>query len=323
MPTEESGIPLAPEVESTPSADAPPETETPVVAAPDAGAAPPDPAAAEAAHKRGVSALREAFAGELDNEELDALADGLDPEHFKKLDKATQASIRAFLRTSDKEVEARKSDWEKREKAISDKEAAIKASERSFKQREAALLEQAAAAKAPGAKPEIDPFTPEGAAALAKYHAEQAAYEREAPLRERAREVRIQAAWDALCDQHPDLRNDKVSAEFDAFMAEKNKGVDRSKGQSPRLTAEDGAIIFFSNRKLAALQSKQTDTTRRSDADRADAARHIGRARGGAAPDRLAAYDRLRETDRDAAWNLLESDPELQRAFKQRAGIRA
>lgn len=264
---------------------------------------------------RGPDAYRLAFGDATEDPDLDALVQSVTPDALAALPKEAQAHMRALLRHAESESAKRETAFAERERLAQEREAAFKQKEREFRQREAATLAMAAAAKPPGDKPDIDPFTPDGAAKLAEYAAQKAAYEREAPLREQARQAANTAKWEALCDANPDLRKPKIAEEFDAFMKRENEGWTRDSGKPPPVTTDRGVRLFFAER--AASQQANADAQRRSrdDAARRDAARHIGRSGGGGMPDPLARYNALRKSDPDAAFDLLNSDPTVKKAF--------
>jgi hypothetical protein len=306
MPTnEETGTAPDP-VEGNPTEIADP-TPEPVQAAPD-----PAP---QAPTVKGVEAYRLAFGDAIEDPELDALTESVTVEALQSLPKEARAIARALLRHVENEGKTREATHAEREKAIADKEAAFRLREREFKQREAATLAMAAAAKPPGEKPDVDPFTPDGAAKLAEHMAAKAAWEREAPLREKAAAAARQARWDELCETYPDLKKKNISDEFAAYMRKENEGWTRESGKPPPLTTDRGVRLFFAERAAASRASEEATRRAAQDATRRDAARHIGRSGGGGMPDPLARYNQLRKSDPDAAFDLLNTDPAVKKAF--------
>ena len=272
--------------------------------------------------------LREAFADDLDDAELDEIGAGLTVEKLKALPPEIRASVRAILKRDAAVTADRvKADAEAATKAEAAQQKLVE-DRKALRRREAALmaLAQSPAAQDPGAPPQVDPFTAEGAAKLTEFHARKGLADTFAPLREEGRKASERAYWDSLCDEHPDLLDQKVATEFGEYVAKMNEGIDPEKIRAglerPRLTAGDAASLFFSKRKVAALSAEVASAKDRQDADRAEAARAIGRESGGGTPDLLAAYDRLRKQDEDAAYELLERNPEVKRAVFARNGVR-
>lgn len=202
------------------------------------------------------------------------------------------------------------------EKAIAEREAKVKAFERDVRQREAAALAIAAAAKDPGAKPEVDPFSPEGAEALAKHLAEKAVFEAQAPARERARAIAIQDAWEKILDAHPRLNDDKHYEAFNAFLAERNK-------DGKKLDAATAATLYFNDIDLAAMRTKEAADRAAADRARAKAAKNISHSSGSGAPDFWGIYKARRAKDPDEADDWLEQNPEALKAVKTHLGINA
>lgn len=208
-------------------------------------------------------------------------------------------------------------------KAAEERDAKLKAerdrlaqTERDLKARERAMLAAAAATKDPGDEPNVDPFTPEGAKALAKYNAERAHFEASKPLKERAAEEARVERWNAIVDAHPDLRKPDVLDAFNAFMEEKNKGV--RAGAKPRLDTEQGAELFFNLRELDALRAERQKKQQADDVERAKAARNIGSSSGSAQPDYLGIYRQIRATrGEDAADEYLDNNPQAMAAWKR------
>lgn len=206
--------------------------------------------------------------------------------------------------------------WEADKKAIADREAKVKTFEREVRQREAAALAISAAAKDPGAKPEIDPFSPEGAEALAKHHAERAVFEAQAPARERAKAIAIQDAWEKILDTHPRLNEDKHYEAFNAFLSERNK-------DGKKLDAATAATLYFNDLDLKDLRAKQAAERDAADRARAKAAKNISHSSGSGAPDYFGIYKARRAKDPDEADEWLEQNPEALKVVKAHLGINA
>lgn len=309
--------------------------ETPEVApdasTPAADAAPPEPSPDDAAAKLDAlpGILREAFEGDLDEDELDSIAGGLKADDLRKLPPNVRATLRAIVKrdvAADKVRADRDAAWEAQKTTSL---AKFESDQKALRKREAALLAIAASPSAadPGKAPEIDPFTPEGQAAMAKFHAQKGISEAFGPLRQEERVARETAFWDDLQDKFPDLRDQKTADEFGAFVAEMNKGIDpeavRQGREKPRVGAGLAAELFFNRREKDKLQREATERTTREASDRAESARAIGRASHGGVPNLLGRYDALRKQDEDAAFELLESNPSLRKAVLERNGIRA
>lgn len=286
----------------------------------DPNAPPPEVAASDGA-PRGWEAMS-TWLGSQETSDADIashLAD-ISEASFKELDDRQRLMLTALHRKHEADrkadTEARtKADTERAEKAKAQADA-VAARERELSRREAALLAAASAAKDPGKEPELDPFTPEGQKALAKYAAERAVFEAHAPARDAANErIRVER-WNAIVDEHTGLRDAKTLDEFNAFMTEKNKGV--RAGQRPRLTAEDGARQFFNERELNALRADRQKAQAATDRERAKAATHIGQSSGASTPDYVAIYQALRKQDEDKAEEYLESNPAAKQAYIRR-----
>lgn len=309
-----------PEIEAPASADEP---------TPDDDNAEPEAAAEDPKAKREAllaklpGVLREAFDGEPDDEEEEAVAAGLTAERLRAMDPAGRAALRAATRRLDALEAKFKADEEGRVKAAKERDAKHAQDTRALRQREAALLALARsdAAADPGVEPDVDPFSPEGARKLAEYHGRKGSAEALAPLRQRAAEADRQARWEALADKYADLADPKVHEEFGAYVAKLNEGIDPTK-ERPRVPTEIAADLFFGERARVALEKQVSDRRAREVSDRAASARVLARAgSGGGGTNALARYRQLKKTDPDAALELLERDPVVRREVLGTAGI--
>lgn len=136
--------------------------------------------------------------------------------------------------------------------------------------------------------PRVDPTTPDGLRQLAEHTAQKAAAEGVlkvlAGVEQSKAQAEREAAYDRLKDTYPELRDEKVDAEFYQFLVKENEGIDRAKGEPLRMNAVQGARIFFAERRAQAAATAARDTAAAQAADRADSARAgIGRSAGGAA----------------------------------------
>lgn len=326
MPIEENGTPLD-SIEQ--------ETSTTDVAEPEKveASTEPDPAQERADRLAKLpDTFREALGEETENPELDELLLGLTPEKIKELDPVLQSYARALLRNTDAAAAKAKADFGAREAAFVARETKLKQAERAHEQRRAALLEQAARAAAAvkdKPAPKADPFTDEGRRELAAHEARTAVAEAFEPLIAERERVRQEAVWTEITDAYPALLNkdgtpSKIGLEFDAFMAEANKGVDRSKGQAPHLTAEVGVELFFARRARAERAAATTTEAAQRQAERNRAAAAVGSGRGGGGvPSPLDRYNALKKQNPEAAEDLLFSDPAVSAAYKAHYGIAA
>lgn len=179
----------------------------------------------------------------------------------------------------------------------------------------------------PGAPPQVDPLSPEGAAALSRFYAQKGLAEAMAPTREAAIQADRDARWAGLVSQYPDLGNvDKdgnptgVAAEFFESLKAANQGVDLKKSP-PRVTTEQHAARFFLERELAKYRADEKARADRVAAERAEGARAMARAgAGGGQPSALDRFNRLLKQDPDAAWELAERDPEIRSALNHKRG---
>jgi len=130
-----------------------------------------------------------------------------------------------------------------------------------------------AVAKGP---PTVDPTTPEGIRAIAAYEANKGLADALAPVIQSDAQAKRDAAYDALKEAHPELKDPKVEAEFVAFLRKENEGIDPTK-QAPRLRTPEAARIFTA--ELRAKRAAETATRARdaAAADRAPAANAINR----------------------------------------------
>lgn len=306
--------PVQPEVEQV--AEPAPEEPKPAEAA-------PDTSDRDARLAKLPDTLREAFDGDHDEEELEAVAEELTADHFRQLDPRARVALRAVLKRDIERETKRKSEDEERTKAFEAEKAKHAAELKRFRQEKAALfaLARSPEAAAPGDRPEVDPFTPEGAAKLVEWASRDETNKKLARLAERDREEQKGLRWAQLVETYPDLNDPKVEAEFDAYVINLNPGVDPAKGDKPKVPAALAARIFFNERENAKLKAEAEARNTRERIDRAASARSVGRSFGGGTPDALARYDALHKQDKDAAHELLERDPAVKKAVLQRSGV--
>lgn len=209
----------------------------------------------------------------------------LNRQDIESLDSRGKAAVRALAGAIRPKLDAlalREKEWEAKRDAEQRKldEGAAELRRRSQAMNQSVNFDAARkAAAAP--RPKVDATTPEGLEKLAAHLAEKAAATQ---LLTTFKDIEAnkavsdrEAAYDKLKDTYPDLRDTKVDAEFAAFMAKENEGVDRSKGEPWRMNAVQGARIFFADRR-AAEASKAAEAARSNGAaDRAATASAINR----------------------------------------------
>jgi hypothetical protein len=130
-----------------------------------------------------------------------------------------------------------------------------------------------AVAKGP---PRVDPTTPEGIRAIAKYEAQLGLADALAPVIQSDEQAKRQTAYDGLKETYPALREPKVEADFIAFLRKENEGIDPTK-QAPRMRTPEAARLFMAERAatLAGENARRARDT--AAADRAPGASAINR----------------------------------------------
>lgn len=285
----------------------------------------PDEAARAAAMESLPTLLRTTFEAETDDENLADVAQGITEEGLRALPKDVQVILRATIRAqiaaeakATAAHEARETEWKR-------KDAAQAAKDKSIRQREQAMLALAAeGAKDPGAPPDVDPLTPEGAAKQAEYHARKALAEQNAPLLARKADLDRKARWESITEKYPDLADTEgpVYAEYLKGLREINAGIDVTKGEKPRIDAALYAEMFTNKRALAELTAQQTKAKTDQASDRRVAARSIGRVTTSGTASPTAAYHALiKKDDWEGAAALLESNPAMKAAVSRENGI--
>lgn len=274
--------------------------------------------------------LKEAFdQDDIADDELDEVLANLTADKVRSAPSEHRVLLRAIARREAAEAERRAADKAKVDAEIADARAKLAEEQKKFRIERNQLLQTAVSAAPvdPGAPPTVDPFTPEGQAALAEYHAKKQLAAQNAPMRAKARELAKAEAWIKIVEKYPDLRDQKVQDEFMASLRKANEGLDEAKLASgeirPRVTTVDHARNFFNERLIAKLTAEAAERDRRQNADRAASARAMGRTGTGAAPpDELARYKQIKKNQgEDAALEYLESNPKARAAVLGAAGL--
>jgi hypothetical protein len=273
-----------------------------------------------------IEQLRARFEGDADPDELEVVAAGLTAEAIAALPAAARAVVRSILNADAKRLTEANEKALAVEAAVAKREEKILAARKDLSTREAAMRKFALseAVRPPGAPPKVDPLSPEGASALAKHYTQASVAEAMAPAREAAQAADAAARWSVIEDQYPDLRDDAVLAEFEAALVAANKGVDLAKGERPRVTTPDFAAQFFLQREVEQLRAAAKARSDREAVARSDGARAISRTGGGGASGAaasLAKYDALNKRDPDAAFELLQNDPDVRKALAGRLNV--
>jgi len=273
--------------------------------------------------------LKEAFDGDdLAEDELDEVLVGLTADKLRTVPAEQRVILRAIARRDAAAAEARAAEKAKSDAAIAAAEKKIEEARADLRRREHAMLSVATAATPKvGDAPEVDPFTPEGARALAEYHAKKAQAEANAPLVAEKRRLENEERWLQLRKTYPDLANADVEADFLKQLAEANAGLDEAQLRAgtiqPRMTTAAFARQYFNEREISRLRAEAAAAERRRASDRAESARAMGRAGSGAgALDEVAKYRHLRKTQgEDAAFTYLETNPKAREAVLASRGL--
>jgi hypothetical protein len=273
-----------------------------------------EPAAVEAQPPDLYALLGTEFGGDPDPA-LDELAAALTPDKIKDLPLEARVLMRALVQADAKRIAAAADARTAQETALAGREAKVEANRRAVIQQRQAFLDMATKVKPPGEKPTVDPLSAEGMQAHIEYAARKVEAERWAPIHEEQKRASEDAAWALIVDKHPELRDPKIGGDTGAFptwfFTELNKGRDLTK-EPPVMNAELAADLFFSQRKAAALESKAAQASTLRTADRAVAARAVGRSSGAGGSDTYAEYRALiKNGDMDAAMNLVAGNPAL------------
>jgi hypothetical protein len=298
--------------------------ETVIPPAPEGGTPPPEPASTEPAAPTGWDAIDKWFTTSTEDgtdvdAALEAHVNAVTPEFLAGLDPAARLTAQSVKARADKLVAEAMAKVEATEKAANERVAKIEAEkERRFREldaRERAHLEAMAAFKPPGAEPEVDVFTADGMKARMKFEADRAAWESAQPARETLRAKQVQALVSSVQDRYPDLKDEKVSAEFDAFMDRENEGWDPASKTRPPLEYERGARLFMSERTARIEKEQREQRVRAEDQARVVAASRIGgRASGAGAADPYTTFKRMKEADADQAWGYFATLSEAEKA---------
>lgn len=299
----------------TVAVEEPVETSTEeVVVQPEAEAA----AAAQEAAPPDLYAMLLAAELDTDNPDLDLVAATITPDTIKNAQPEHRALLRAVMRAGNGKQAELDAAHAARMAAADKRDADQAALQKQIRQQRQALLDMAAKApKAPGAAPDADPFTPEGLRAIAKHEAETAAAAAWAPMVNERDAAAKANAWFAIVEKHPDLNDEKVSAEFENYFVKVlNAGRDLDNGEPSIAPAEIAAELFFSAREKARLQEQATTREAARVADRATAQRAIGRSAGAGSPDLLANINALiKDGRKDEATAIMQANPRARQAF--------
>lgn len=318
METAEEPVNVAPVEEVAEPAAEPAEPDNQTQAQPEAEAQPEGEAAAP-----DLYALLLAEAGDLDNPQLDEVAKTITAETIREADPATKALYRAVLRQAKAEETKRAEAAAAREAEIAKREAEIKALAKRTQQQRQALLDMAAKAPtAPAAAPEADPFTKEGQLAIAEYNARKVAAEAWAPILTEREQAAKANAWNALVEKYPDLADPAIGGdggEFDKFFQARNPQLDKG---IVAMNANDAADLYFNQRELERLRAQAAKANEVRTADRAAAARAVGRSAGAGAPDAAAKVAEILKRDGwQAAAAFARDNPTARDAFIKAQGI--
>ncbi len=262
--------------------------------------------------------FRQAFDGDMTDEELAIVATTITPETLRNAPPAVAATFRAFLKQHAAAEATRAADALKATEAFTAREAAIVQKERALAQRQRAVHAISLTAKDPGGVPQVDPLTAEGQIKLAEWAAENARFKAEGPAREEATKLARQEAWGAILDSNPHLKDPTVKAEFDAFFHKQNEGVDLKK-VAPRVTVATAATMFANERELASLRAAQQAAKAAQQADRNVAMRSVGRLStgGGDGADPIATFGRLmKDRGPEGAAEYLTANPDFHTRLK-------
>lgn len=300
--------------------------ETVIPPAPEGGSAPPtpEPASTESDAPKGWDAIDKWFTSSTEDgtdvdATLEAHVNAVTPEFLAGLDPAARLTAQSVKARADKLVAEAQAKVEAAEKAANERVAKVEAEAqrrlRELDARERAHLEAMAAFKPPGAEPEADVFTAEGRKARMKFEADRAAWESAQPARELLRVKQVQALVSSVQERYPDLKDEKVSAEFDAFMDRENEGWDPKSGTRPPLEYERGARLFMSERTARIEREQREQRVRAEDQARVQAAARIGgRASGAGAVDPYTKFKQMKSADEDQAWNYFATLSEAEKA---------
>lgn len=238
--------------------------------------------------------------------------------------------VRALVahRAAEREKDAaaaakRDAEYAAREKALEEREA-VHRRERAalFAMATSPALDAARAAK----KPDVDPLTPEGMEALAKYHADKNSAAQFAQLHAAEVEHRNIDAYAQLKKQYPVIV--EKDAEWRAHMAEMNKGIsheDVKAGKAEwrvKVTDAAGAELFAARQEVLAARAAAEARAAAQVADRQVAARNITRASsGGHAESDLRIPDDVEARYGSVTDYLRTLPPERKRAVLAHAGV--
>lgn len=298
--------------------------ETVIPPAPEGGTPPPEPASTEPAAPTGWDAIDKWFTTSTEDgtdvdATLEAHVSAVTPEFLASLDPGARLTAQSVKARSDKLVAEAMAKVEATEKAANERVAKVEAEtarqRRELEARERAHLEAMAAFKPPGAEPEVDVFTADGMKARMKFEADRAAWESAQPAREELKIKKVQALVNETMERYPDLKDPKVSAEFDAFMDKENEGWDPASKTRPPLEYERGARLFMSERTARIQDEQRRERVRAEDQARVVAASRIGgRASGAGAVDPYTKFKQMKEADADQAWVYFGTLSEAEKA---------
>jgi hypothetical protein len=271
-----------------------------------------DPVQTESAPPDLYALLGAEFKDEADDPTLDEYAKTVNADTIKSLPAEMRVFARALVRADNARKTALETERTTAATEAAAARAAIEAERKSVRQQRQALLDMSRKVQPPGPKPTVDPLSQEGMVAHLEHLAAVKDAERWAPFRAEADKIAQENAWEAIVEKHAGLRDAKTAEAFDNFFVNTlNAGRDIEK-QGSVITAELAADLFFNQKKTADLEASATKTAQTRTAERAAAARAVGRSSGAGGSDLYAqAMDLIKNKDFAGAVALAQGNPTL------------